>query len=131
MKVIDLDGNRSAWNLSGHKNNNRKVSSYHEKCRELLKQQFPTLQILEEVDFYPKKGSVQYFDFYIPLKHLAIEVHGEQHYKFSSLFHKSKLDLIKAKKKDSQKAEWCDVNGIDLIVLNYNEDIEQWKMKIV
>lgn len=47
-----------------------------------------------------------------------------------AFFFKSKLDFYKAKARDSDKKEWCELNQIELIELNYNEDIDEWRTKI-
>lgn len=71
-----------------------------------------------------------FLDFYIPTFGLAIEVHGQQHFEFSSFYHKSKLDFMLSQANDNKKAEWCQLNGINLIVLAYNEKEEEWKAKL-
>lgn len=124
MFVEDLEGNVSQWKARGKEvvQDRRPRSGLHKKARDLIKERFPTLLVLEEVSLKPRPRVTLYLDFYLPLRKLAIEVHGEQHYKFSSLFHSSALDFMNQKKNDRDKADWCDINGIELIVLPYNED---------
>jgi hypothetical protein len=53
---------------------------------------------------------------------LAIEYNGEQHYKFSSLFHKKNLEEFeKQKERDIKKAKLCAENNIYLITIPYLE----------
>jgi hypothetical protein len=101
-------------------------SSYHIKAREVLKKIYPTMQILEEVPVHVRKSEVLYLDFYLPLNRKCIEVHGEQHYAFSSFYHNNKLSFLKAQKRDKDKCEWCRVNGISYIELAYNT-INEWE----
>ena len=76
-KVTDLENVISSWKISGHipKNNDERArSKYHLKARRLLKDKFPTCQILEEVPVKVRRGQVLYLDFYIPLHDLCVEV---------------------------------------------------------
>jgi hypothetical protein len=126
VNIIDLDGNEMCWKPRGRPDTNTRKSSLHLKTRSVLKTKFPTIRILEEVTIPIKKGKKQYLDFYIPLKQLAIEVHGEQHFAMSSMFHKTKADFIKQKRNDREKEEWCDINGIRLIIFRYDQE-GQWE----
>jgi hypothetical protein len=132
MNVVDLDGNLSQWHLTGHVAKARLTnkSQYHLRCRELLVELFPTLQILEEVPIKTRKSETLYLDFYLPLIKTSIEVHGEQHYKFIGFYHHTMMDFFKSQKRDNEKEEWCSINSIRHIVLPYNEDISEWKRKI-
>ena len=123
MQVINLDGVESKWKMGGKEVNNdrRPRSSLHKAAREILKSRFPTFQILEEVSVPIRKGKTLYFDFYLPLRKLAIEVHGEQHYAFNSLFHSSRQDFLRQKSNDRDKAEWCKLNGIELVVFSHDQ----------
>lgn len=134
MKVKDLEGNIVNWKLSGDivtASDNKKRSGLHQKARVILYELFPTSQILEEVPVKLRRGSTQYFDFYINQIRLVIEVHGIQHYKFNSLFHSGAHDFINQKKRDREKIDWCEINNITYIELPYNESIEQWKNRII
>lgn len=131
MNVRDLDGHISRWCLSGNiskKSTNK--SEPHIKTKELLVNLFPTLQILEEVPISLRRSETLYLDFYLPLKRYCIEVHGEQHYKFVPFYHNNLLGFIKAKKRDEDKKEWCNINDIKYIELPHNETLEQWTERI-
>ena len=135
MIVHDLNGKSSPWKLTGHlatKNgyHNRKRSKLHLIARGLIAEIFPTLQVLEEVPIKPLPPLTLYLDFYLPLIQTTIEVHGQQHYAYSSLFHKTKWDFIKQRKNDSFKAQWCNINNIDLIILPYNEESSEWRNRL-
>lgn len=132
MNVVDLDGNQSNWQLTGHVAKARLTnkSQYHLKGRELLAETFPTLQILEEVPIKIRKSETLYLDFYLPLIKTCVEIHGEQHYKFIHFYHHTMMDFFKSQKRDNEKEEWCSLNGIRHIVLPYNEDISEWKQRI-
>jgi hypothetical protein len=61
---------------------------------------------------------------------LCIETHGEQHYKFTAFYHSTKFNFLKAQKRDREKQEWCEINGIKYIALPHYEDAEKWKERL-
>lgn len=127
MKIRDLDNQLVTWKLSGISSKDKRAkSSLHEKCRELVVLKHPTIHFLEEVSIPIRRGQTTYFDFYIPLLKTAIEVQGEQHYKLTPRFHNSASDFIKQKQRDNDKIQWCEINGIELIILAYN-NMEEWE----
>jgi hypothetical protein len=132
MLVKDLDGFSSNWLLTGNmakgKITNR--SSYHLSARQTISEVYPTLQILEEVPISVRRNETLFFDFYLPLKKICIEVHGEQHYKFVPFYHSTVLNFLKAQKRDRDKQEWCENNGINYLVLSYNNQ-DEWRDIIV
>lgn len=134
MKARDLEGNIATWKLTGQivtATDKRSRSKLHVKARKILYELFPTMKILEEVPIKPRGTKTQYLDFYINQIKLAVEVHGQQHYKFNTMFHASARDFLNQKRNDTDKEDWCILNGITHIELPYNEDIEQWKNKII
>lgn len=131
MQVKDLDGNTVNWQLIGNiaHGSAQNKSSLHLHARDLIRGYFPTLQILEEVSINPRRSETLYLDFYLPLIKKCIEVHGEQHYKFSRFFHNTPLGFIRHKKRDQDKKDWCELNGIEYIELPFDQ-IEQWLPRI-
>ena len=97
MKTVGLDGNEFNMTLTGltAKSSLNNKSSFHLLARNLLKDIYPTLQIIEEVSIQIRKSETLYMDFFIPLNKKCIEVHGEQHYKFTPFYHRSKIDFLK------------------------------------
>ena len=132
MQIVTLDGNIQNWQLTGHFAHARleNKSSLHTAARGLLKNKFPTFQILEEVPVPIKRSETFFIDFYIPLLKTAIEVHGEQHYKFVGFYHNNQLGYLKSQKRDREKKEWCEINSIKYIELPYNENTDQWIERI-
>lgn len=131
MLVKDLDGNSHNWQLTGNmaKGKITNKSSLHLQARGLISNIYPTLQILEEVPITLRRNEVLYLDFYIPLKRICCEVHGEQHYKFVPFYHNNMLNYLKSQKRDKEKQEWCDINNILYIELPYN-DRDNWEKLI-
>jgi hypothetical protein len=132
MQIKTLDGQLQNWQLTGHYSHAKleNKSEFHLRARELLKKTFPTLQIIEEIPVPIKRSETYYLDFYIPMLKVAVEVHGEQHYKFVSFYHHNQLGFIKSQKRDREKEEWCNINNIRYIELPYNETEDQWLDKI-
>ena len=131
MLIKDLDGNSHNWQLTGNmaKGKVTNKSSLHLQASSLISNLYPTLQILEEVPIPLRKNEILYLDFYIPLKKVCCEVHGEQHYKFVSFYHNNMLNFLKSQKRDKEKQEWCEINNILYIELPYN-DIDNWEKLI-
>jgi len=132
MLVKDLDGANYNWLLTGNmaKGKITNKSSYHLRARTMIASAYPTLQILEEVPVQIRKNETLYLDFYLPLKKICFEVHGEQHYKFVPFYHSNILGFLKSQKRDREKQEWCEINNIQYIVLPYNKENE-WENNIV
>mgnify|MGYP003344594026 CR=1 FL=1 len=132
MLIKDLDGNNHNWLLTGNMSKGKitNKSSLHLTVRSLITTAYPTLQILEEVPIYLRKGETLYLDFYLPLKKICIEVHGEQHFKFVSFYHNNMLNFIQSQKRDREKQEWCEINNIKYLALAYNESSEIWYERI-
>lgn len=130
MKIQGLDGREYSWSLTGYAPK-PVCSIVHERCRTLLKELFPTDQILEEV-VLPGTGKPGLRgDFYLPLRRLMVEPGGKQHEQFVRYFHKNQANFYKGKKRDNAKEEWCEINGIKLIVLSDEETIDEWRKRII
>ncbi len=131
MRVTGLDGKDYPWKLTGKMVNSgdlRPRSSYHLKARKLLQTMFTASPILEEVEL-PGTGGLR-ADFYLPQQRRVVEVHGEQHYKFSLHFHGDKKGFLMAKKRDSDKSEWCAINNIKYVALAFSESEDEWRRLI-
>lgn len=127
MYVIGLDGKRHKFLPKSKRRKN--ASQLHIRCRELLKEIMPQYKILEEVALTGCKP-ILYADFYIPVLTMVVEVHGQQHFEYNSHFFKTKAAFNRAKKRDRLKREWCEINDIEMVELNYNEDNDEWRDKI-
>lgn len=133
MKLISLSDKEYSIQVNNYivyENDMQKKSSLHIEARKILKSIYPMFIILEEVPAKINNNKTLYIDFYIPNANIAVEVNGEQHYKFSTMYHKSKADLVKAVANDNLKQSWCEKNNVKLITLPYNEQ-ENWRQIIV
>jgi predicted acyl esterase len=128
MLIKDLDGKNHNWLLTGNTAyGTANKSELHLRARTLLKEEYPTLQLLEEVSIPLRKGVTLYMDFYLPLKQICVEVHGEQHYRFIPFYHTNMVAFVKAKKRDLEKKEWCEQNGIRHIVFPFDGTDAEWR----
>jgi len=130
MSVIDFNNRTHPWPPQGHEvgfNDKKPRSSLHLRCRELLRQMYPTQPILEEV---PIPGVGLTCDFYLPFRKVVIECHGEQHYKFVPYFHNSLQNYAKSTQRDRRKIEWCHLNNLSIATLPFSETNNEWRERI-
>lgn len=71
------------------------------------------------------RGERLELDFYIEDLFLAIEVQGEQHYRFIPFFHKTYDGFRDRLRRDQIKANLCSKAGITLIEIYDEDDLEQ------
>lgn len=131
MRVMGLDGRQHQWNLTGHSpmvNDARPRSSFHKRAREVLKNLFPFDRILEELHL-PGSNNL-YADFFLPSKNLLVEVQGQQHDKFTPRFHGTERGFLEAKKRDSKKQQWAELNNFTLIEFPHDESDAEWTARI-
>lgn len=124
MKTIGTDGKE---HLINPKINSRDCdelfrSNLHKKARLIIQKCLPYCTIYEEVTLTGCKGTSGYLvaDFMVPSIPMIIEVHGEQHYKYSKFFHKSEEQYKEYLQNDSIKKEWAISNNIIYIELPFN-----------
>ena len=130
MKVKGLDGREYNWNVANYdvsKDDKRRRSDLHLRCRDILNQVFVLDTVCEEV---PLPGTKLTFDFYLPQRQVAIECQGEQHYKYIPHFHGSRMGFLNSRRRDMDKRDWCDINGISLIELPFSETDDEWRKRI-
>lgn len=132
MKVKGLDGKEYTFSKKTKKDN--KKSQWHIKAVDLVKIIFPNQIVLEEVELPGTKDEGLrrnlYADIFLPNLMLLIEVHGEQHYSYSSFFQKNEIEFWKQKKKDRHKKDWCCLNNIIYVELPYNDEAN-WERRII
>jgi very-short-patch-repair endonuclease/ribosomal protein S18 len=64
------------------------------------------------------------FDFYLPEHNICIEYDGEQHYEPIEFFGGDEAFIIR-QRHDKLKTDYCENNGIKLVRIAYNENIEE------
>lgn len=136
MNVIGLDGKEYDLSFKRYRYNSRRTknkSGLHLTAREILSRLIPYETVYEEVSLpgsRTRANGILYADFFAPNLELIIEVHGQQHYEYSARFHKTKADFRKSQLRDKKKRQWCELNGIGLIELSYNE-VDKWEHLIL
>jgi hypothetical protein len=132
MIIFGLDGKERKWNPKGGCRD-RKTSKLHQTAVKIVDRLLPHDTILEEVKLdgtKTERHGVLYLDIYLPLRRVAIEVQGQQHFEFNTFHYKNKMDFFRATARDRSKKNWCDINNIVLINLDYNEDEDEWTKRI-
>jgi len=130
MKVVDFNGKSCNWPPPGYEvalDDIRPRSELHIRCRSLLRTLYPTQPVLEEV---PIPGLGLFIDFYLPMRKLAIECNGKQHDTYVPHFHGTKMNFVASQQRDKRKAEWCQMNNVQMVVLPFNETDEEWLKRI-
>ena len=136
MKFKDLNRQEYKVDTSNYfvkASDTRPRSKLHHLARNILNDLFPAMPVVEELPIkFDAKGfsSSKFIDFFIPTFKMIIEVHGEQHYKFNTMFHSTPKDFADQKKRDLKVQEWCAINGFWYIELPYNEEEEQWRHRL-
>lgn len=125
-EFVDLEGRKYKISLSKYTNQHNNKSDLHLKARKLLHDIFPFDSICEELTIHVGRGQTLFADFYLISRRLMIEVHGEQHFKHVQFFHKNKSQFRLAKARDANKAEWCKVNNIRLVILAFDNQ-DEWE----
>jgi hypothetical protein len=64
------------------------------------------------------------FDFYLPEYNTCIEYNGQQHYRIIEIFG-GETEFSKIKIRDNLKIEYCKINNINLLIIKYDENIEE------
>lgn len=134
MIIIGLNGKEYNWKPRGSEVIDEHKSKLHLQVRKLLKEIYPYDMILEEVLLPGSAGATKKkdltVDFYIPNRFLMVEAHGEQHYEYNKFFFKNKFQFLKAQKRDNDKIQWCQLNGIRIVGLNFADSEENWRQQI-
>lgn len=86
----------------------------------LAQEAYPHLKIKYE---QPIHDLNQRIDIFIPVLGVAIEIHGEQHYKYNSFFFKDEAAWNKSVNLDRTKATYLHDKGIKLVEIPYNTKI--------
>ena len=69
-----------------------------------------------------KKVLLEY-DIYIKTRNILIEYNGRQHYEYVPFFHSSYKEFLQQKRRDSKKKWLARKQGVQLIIIKYNEPI--------
>lgn len=66
-----------------------------------------------------------FLDIYLPQLKIAFEYDGQQHFEYNEHFHGSRDNFLKARRRDAEKDDLCEQQGITLIRVAYNEEMNR------
>lgn len=118
MKFIDTSGCEHSIDIrpSRWPKKAKGRGKFQTQVGDIIAELFPGDIVLEE---FPCKGERLFLDFFLPRSLIAVEVQGRQHHKYVEFFHGTKANFLKQKAKDRRKAQWCELNKIQLIKIDY------------
>ena len=102
--------------------NSKCRSKIQKKVKDLLYKHWSSDVVFEE---FPVLGSRMTIDFYNANKNIAIEVDGNQHYKYNKFFHaNSRQKFLDQLKRDEKKETFCEMNSITLVRIIESDKID-------
>lgn len=122
MKFKTLDGkDRVVKNLKNSlvKWDAKSKSKLQQKVKLFLKSYWQGDVVFEEMRVAGTRLSL---DFYNANKKIAIEVQGQQHFKYTPFFHSTRGGYLKQIKRDVNKIDFCALNEIQFVEI-YPSDI--------
>jgi hypothetical protein len=88
-------------------------SKIQKKIKDLLYPHWGADVVFEEL---PVAGTRMTLDFYNANRKIAVEVDGNQHYKFNKFFHSnSRQNFLAQLQRDDKKEYFCEINQIKLV----------------
>ena len=111
-KVIGVQKYRIDWE-------GKSKSKFQYSVKSFMKEYWERHVVFEE---FPVAGTRMTFDLYNANEKIAIEVQGGQHTKYVPFFHGGyKNNYLMQLKRDHQKHDFCEINGIKLVEI-YEKD---------
>lgn len=117
------------------KNSSRYLINWDKKCRSKIQKRVKDLLypywmadvVFEEL---PVVGTRMTIDFYNANRKVAIEVDGNQHYKFNKFFHSnSRQNFLSQLQRDEKKEYFCEINKIKLVRILENDTLDEELLK--
>jgi hypothetical protein len=125
MKFKTLDGKeRTVKNIKTCliKWDGKSRSKFQLSVKSFLKKYWKGDVVFEELKIVGTRLSL---DFYNANKKIAIEVQGEQHFKFVPFFHGNRNTYLKQIKRDVKKIDFCNINDIKLVEIYPNDELNE------
>lgn len=115
MKFKTLDGKER--NLKNAKKSiidweAKSRSKFQKEVKDFLKKYWIGDVVFEELRIVGTRLSL---DFFNANKRIAIEVQGQQHFKYVKFFHGNRINYLNQIKRDVKKDEFCQLNNIRLM----------------
>ena len=103
--------------------NAKSRSKIQTKVKEFLRYYWENEAVFEE---FPVVGTKMTIDFYNATRDVAVEVQGQQHRRYTSHFHnKNKANFLNQLRRDKDKLEFCDKNGIKLVEVYHDDELTE------
>ena len=126
MKFIGIDGKernlKTATNylINWYKGSR---SKFQASVKEFLRPYWESHVVFEEFRIVGTRLSL---DFYNATRNIAVEVQGDQHAKYVKFFHgKNKMNYVDQLKRDANKFDCCEKNGIILVEIYSRDTIDR------
>jgi hypothetical protein len=131
LKVVGLDGRQYTLDLREKPDgvDEPPRSGPHLRMRQLLRRVYPLSPVIEEVTL-PGTGGLR-ADFFLPHQRAVVEVHGVQHTRFVAHFHRTRSVFLRSVWNDRRKVEWCNLNGLRMVVVFDGETADEWYRRVV
>jgi very-short-patch-repair endonuclease len=117
------------------KNSTKYLIKWDKKCRSKIQKRVKDLLsehwfadiVFEEM---PVIGTRLTIDFYNANKKIALEVDGNQHYKFNKFFHgNSRQNFLSQLQRDDKKEYFCEINNIKLVRILESDKLDEELLK--
>ena len=121
MRLFDINGRLRFKNVADRTIdwNGDSKSKFQNHVKALLRPIWSLhLGVYEE---FPVYGTRYTLDFFNAQKKIAVEVQGGHHTKFTKYFQASEFDFLQQLKIDETKRRFCDINGIKLVEVFWDE----------
>jgi|TARA_R110000824_G_scaffold14431_3_gene61417 hypothetical protein len=126
MKFIGIDGKeRNLKKATNYLINWDKGSrsKFQASVKEFLRPYWESHVVFEEFRIVGTRLSL---DFYNATRNIAVEVQGDQHAKYVKFFHgKNKMNYVDQLKRDANKFDFCEKNGIILVEIYSKDTIDR------
>lgn len=124
MKLYNLKGKPIDFSVTKYQIDwDKTVSKPQKLVKDVLYTYWKDHFVCEEMRIPGSKMRIDLINFNLEI---AIEVSPSSSHEYNKFFHKNRMEYMKAKKREIQKAEWCEVNGIELIEL-FDEELKNIK----
>jgi hypothetical protein len=126
MIFIDLYGRKKKF-----KNITKHLVDWDKDCRSKIQKRVKDLLypywgadiVFEEL---PLIGSRMTLDFFNANKRIALEVDGDQHYKYNSFFHGGeRRKFLEQLQRDDKKEDFCQINNIKLVRILQSDKLDK------
>ena len=123
MKFKTLEGkDRTVRNIKKFiiKWDDKSRSKFQFNVKTFLKKYWAADVVFEELTIVGTRLSL---DFYNANKKIAIEVQGQQHFKYTPFFHGNRANYLKQIKRDYKKIEFCEINNIKFVEIYPTDEL--------